>query len=346
MKVIVDAFGGDNCPDEIVKGAILAVRENAELNVILTGKKQEIERVIDKSGYRGKSLIIIDAPDVILNCDVPSSAIRQKPNSSLVVAFDEMRKNEDIVGLISAGSTGALLTGAFMKLGRIKGVSRPALCPLLPTINERQVAIIDCGANMDCKPLNLVHFAIMGNAYMKSVLNIDKPKIALLNVGTENKKGNDLSKQTYDMLSSIDDLNFVGNMEARDLLSGKYDLVVTDGFSGNVLLKSTEGAILNFLKMIKIEIKSGFWSKIGAFFMRKSLMNLKTNLNYKNKGGAVFLGCKKIVIKSHGTSTAETIKQSILQVVDMHNSKIIDKISENIEQTKINLDSFENLVEN
>ncbi len=332
-KVVLDVMGGDNAPYEIIKGGVESVIRDPNLDVIMVGKEDIIKNELSKYDYNPLQISIIDAQDEITNDDVPTVAIRQKSESSLVKTINELRTNEEVVGMVSAGSTGAVLTGAFLKLGRIKGVSRPALCPILPTVNGGIVSIVDCGANMDTKPINLVHFALMANAYLKNVYKIENPRVALLNVGTEDHKGNELCKAVFPMLKELKEINFVGNMEARDLLSGNYDIVVTDAFAGNVLLKSTEGAILNLLTMLKKEIKSSVSSKIGYLFMKKSFKNLKNTIDYNKKGGAVLLGCKKLVVKSHGSSKATSIAESIKQVVDMH----LANLTEGIEASLKNL---------
>lgn len=338
-KVIIDGMGGDNAPIATVKGSVMAVNKDKDLHVVVVGKQKEIETILADEKYNADQISIIDATDVITNDDVPTTAIRQKTESSLVKTINELRTNEEIVGMVSGGSTGAVLTGAFLKLGRLQGVSRPALCPILPTKKGGIVAICDCGANMDAKPINLVHFALMANAYLKNVYGIEKPRIALLNVGTEDHKGNELCKAVFPLLKDLESINFVGNMEGRELLSGDYDIVVTDAFAGNVLLKSSEGAILSLLSMLKREIKSSFWSKIGYLFMRKSFKNLKSVLDYNNQGGACLLGCKKLVIKSHGSSTPESFCASILQVVEAHKAKVVDNIAKDIENIKLDIEN-------
>jgi glycerol-3-phosphate acyltransferase PlsX len=343
FKVVVDAFGGDNAPKEIVKGAVLAANENADIFITLVGKENEIEELLKENNFTGNNIEILHASEVIDNNEQPTLAIRKKTDSSLVKAFDLIRNGEDYAGFVSAGSTGAVLTGAVLKLGRIKGISRPALCPILPTINGGVVGIIDVGANMDTKPVNLIHFALMGVAYLKNVFGVKNPRVALLNVGVEEKKGNELTKETFGLLQQLEGINFVGNMESRDLLSGKIDLVVCDGFAGNVLLKSTEGAVYNLLKLLKKEIKSSFFSKIGYLFMKKTFKNLKTTLDYSDKGGAVFLGCKNIVVKSHGSSKADSIKASIMQVVEMKKAQVVETIESSLQN--VNLD-FLNETEN
>ena len=330
MKIIIDAYGGDNAPLEIVKGAILSVKNIKDLEIILTGKQEEILNILTEQGYKGDRIKIVNASDVITNDESPTTAIRTKKDSSLVVAFDNLKSN-DYDGLISAGSTGAILTGAILKIGRIKGVSRPAMCPILPTIKGTPVCICDCGANMDCKPINLCHFAIMASEYLKATMNVENPRVAILNVGAEDHKGNELVKETFPLLKKLP-INFVGSIESRDLLSGDYDVVVCDGFAGNVLLKSTEGTVLTVLKMLKTEIKSKLRCKIGALFMKPAFKNLKSKLDYSSYGGSQFIGCKKIVVKAHGTSKAENIYECVKQIIKLRNydtnAIIEDKLSQ------------------
>ena len=329
IKIVVDAFGGDNAPVEIVKGAINAVNKNTEIQVVLSGKKDVIEGLLKENKYTRDRISILEANDVISNNESATMAIRQKKDSSLVRAFDLAKEDDDVVGIISAGSTGAVLTGGFMKLGRLKGIHRPALCPVLPTVNGGIVCLCDCGANMDCKPEYIEQFALMGNAYL-STLGKSNPRVALLNVGTEDHKGDVRSKETFELLKNNGNVNFVGNMEARDLLSGEFDLVVTDGFAGNVLLKSTEGAIKSLLGVMKSEIKLSFWSKIGALLMKKTFKNIKGRFDYSKYGGAVLLGCKKLVLKAHGSSKAESIANAIDQLYTMAKGKLIERISEQL----------------
>lgn len=339
IKILVDAFGGDNAPHEIVKGALLGLKNNNDLFVTFTGKQEVVECEIaslmtelGKKELKGLNLEgrydILDARDVITNSDQPTVAIRTKKDSSLVKAFDTLRQSEDYVGLLSAGSTGAVLTGGFLKIGRIPGVSRPACSPILPTIDGGSVVLVDSGANMDCKPINLVHFAIMASAYSKCVLGVENPRVALVNVGTEAEKGNELTKEVYGLLKDCKEINFVGNMESRDLLSGNYDVVVADAFAGNVLLKATEGSVLQMLGLMKKEIMGSFWAKVGYLFMRKTFKRIKSVLDYNNKGGAVLLGCKKIIVKAHGSSKAKSINACISQLLAAHKSGLINVIGE------------------
>ena len=334
IKIVIDAFGGDNAPSEIVKGAILAVNKNDDVHIVLAGDEEKILPLLETETYNKEQISILDAKDVISNNESPTEAIRLKKDSSLVKALDLCKEDESVAGIISAGSTGAVLTGAFMKLGRIKGIFRPALCPILPTVTGGQVSICDCGANMDCKPEYLEQFAVMGSAYL-NLFGKKKPRVALLNVGTEDHKGDTRSKEAFALLKENKHINFVGNMEARDLLTGDYDLVVTDGFAGNVLLKSAEGAIKGLLKVMKTEIKSHFASKIGALFMRKTFKNIKKKFNYSEQGGAVLLGCKKLVVKAHGSSKSASICECVNQMYNMAKGKLIDKISKNLELSGI-----------
>lgn len=330
MKILIDAFGGDNAPLEIVKGAIMSVNSHKDLQIVLTGKQDQINQILQSEGYKGDRISIINATDVITNDDVPTTAIRTKKDSSLVVGFDNLKQDEEISALISAGSTGAILTGAILKIGRLKGVSRPAMCPILPTVKGSPVCICDCGANMDSKPINLCHFAVMASEYLKAMMSIENPRVAILNVGSEDHKGNELVKQTFPMLKELP-INFVGSIEARELLSGDYDVVVCDGFAGNVLLKSTEGAVLTVMKMLKQEIKASKKSMFGALFMKKSFKNLKGKLDYSCYGGSPFLGCKKIVIKAHGTSDANSICECVKQVYKLSNNNCYKQIEEKLQ---------------
>ena len=322
MKVVVDAFGGDNAPLEVVEGAVLAVKKRKDLEIVLTGDETKIKEIL---GDRTDRIEIVHASEVITNDDVPTVAIRQKKDSSLVKAFDLLKENENVVGLVSAGSTGAILSGAIMKIGRIKGISRPALAPILPTKKDSDVIIIDSGANVDCKPENLLHFAIMGSAYYSIVEGVEAPRVALLNNGSEEHKGNELTKETYPLMKKLP-VNFVGNVEGREVMSGDVDVIVTDGFAGNVLLKGVEGTAGAILSVLKKEIKSRLWSKVGYLFMRKSFKQIKSKLDINKHGGAPFLGCKKLIVKNHGSCGRENICASIMQVVKLHENKLNEKI--------------------
>lgn len=332
MKIVVDAFGGDNAPLEIVEGAILALKKHKDLEVILCGKEDVIRNIL---GERLDRIEIVNADEVITNEDHPTEAIRKKKNSSLVVAYDLLKEREDVVGLVSAGSTGAVLAGAIMKIGRIKGISRPALAPILPTKKDSDVVIIDSGANIDCKPINLVHFALMGSAYYSIVYNKENPRVALLNNGTEEGKGNELAKETYPLLKQAP-INFIGNREGRDYMSGEVDVMVTDGFAGNALLKGTEGAVLAVLSIMKHSIKRRFWSKIGYLFMKGTFKDVKNRVDILGKhGGSPLLGCKKLVIKNHGSCKRENILSSIEQTMKLYENHLNEKIEKALENLNI-----------
>ena len=250
-------------------------------------------------------------------------AIKLKKESSLVKAFDFLMADEDAKGFVSAGSTGAVLVGAFMKVGRIKGVSRPALAPILPTAKGNGVVLCDCGANVDCKPVNLVHFAIMGRAYAQAMLGVEEPRIALLSNGVEDHKGNELCHEAFELLKAEKGINFVGNCEARDILSGDYDLIVSDGFNGNIALKSAEGAATTILGAIKEGVYGGgLRAKLGGLLLKPVFKNVKKRMDYNAHGGACFLGVNKVVVKSHGASKRKSIAASVLQAKSLaeHNT--------------------------
>ena len=322
MKVVVDAFGGDNAPLEVVEGAVLAIKENKDLTVVLCGDENKIKEILKG---RTERIEIVNASEVITNDDVPTVAIRQKKDSSLVKAFDLLKEDENIIGLVSAGSTGAILSGAIMKIGRIKGISRPALAPILPTKKGGDVIIIDSGANVDCKSVNLLHFAIMGSAYYSIVENVKEPRVALLNNGSEEHKGNELVKETYPLMKKLP-INFVGNCEGKEVMGGDVDVIVTDGFAGNVLLKGVEGTASAILSVLKSEIKARPMSMIGALFMKKTFKVLKTKLDANKHGGAPFLGCKKLVVKNHGSCGRTNICASSNQDIKLHEINLISKI--------------------
>ena len=325
MKIVVDAFGGDYAPQEIVAGAVKALQKNEKLNVVLVGDKEKITEILQNLMFVSERLEIVHAPDVVTMDESPTVAIRTKKTSSIVVAYDYLKQNEDAVALVSAGSTGATLTGAVLKLGRVKGISRPALAPILPTMNDGQVMLLDCGANAECKAENLFDFGIMGNEYMKA-MGVKKPRIALLNIGTEEEKGSEMVKQAHELLKKSK-LNFIGNIEARDVMRGNVDVVVSDGFAGNVCLKTIEGTAEILFGELKSITKSSFKAKLGALMLKKNLYGLKGKYDYKKVGGAPLLGVTKIVLKCHGNSKADSIATTIEQAYTLAKNKMIDKMS-------------------
>lgn len=331
MRFVVDTLASD-MPEEIIKGCALALQEERDVSLILCGREQQISNILSQYNIDHDWLEIIDAADVITNEDSPTSAIKTKTESSLVKAYEAL-KRDDVDGMISSGSTGAVLTGAVLKMGRIRGVHRPALAPLLPTVDGGQVCLIDCGANVDCKPEYLVDFALMGISYMKSVFNIAEPRVGLVCVGVEDHKGNELTKEVFARLKALP-INFCGNMEARDALSGKYDVLVCDGFVGNVLLKSVEGTAMMMGKLIKQTINDNLFSKIGALLMKDGLNSLKHTMNYQNKGGAPLLGIGKLIVKGHGAASKEATKAAVKQIKQMYQGNLIDCIKSELAKLK------------
>ncbi len=325
-KVVVDIFGGDNAPYSIIDGCLLALDKHNDITIVMAGSSDIITKYLSDKSYDKSRIEILDCAEVITNDDVPTVAIRTKKDSSLVKALEYTKVTEDAMGLVSAGSTGAVLAGATLKIGRIKGLQRPALTPVLPTLDaDKKVLLVDCGANVDCKPSMLLQFAQMGHAFMNSVYGIEKPRIALLSNGTEDKKGNELVHETFALLKESS-LNFVGNMEARDIMSGDYDVVVADGFYGNIALKSCEGTAKLMLKLLKREMTATLTRKLAAAVLKPAFASVKNVMDYDKSGGAPFLGVNKIVIKSHGSSKADAICGSISQVVNFARSNLVDNI--------------------
>lgn len=336
MKIIIDVYGGDYSPDEIVKGAITSVNLIDDLELILTGNEEEIKKVMNDYGYLGDRIEIINAPEVISCDESPTMAIRRKTNSSLVSALKLLKERDDIIGMVSAGSTGAVLAGGLFIVGRMEGVKRPALSPFLPNVKGGKTLLIDCGANVDCKPEYLEQFAIMGSIYVKSMLGIENPRVALISNGVEDHKGNEQIHQTFELLKNNKEINFVGNMEAREMFSGDYDVLVSDGFTGNVAMKSAEGTMNTFMTLLKNEVKTGgLKTKLGALLMKKSFKKIGKQLNYTEVGGSPFLGLNKILIKSHGSSKAKTIYSCVLQIIDIYKSNYIEKMKEGIKNSSI-----------
>ncbi len=334
IKILVDTLGGDRSPDVNIDGAIMALNKFEDLQIVLVGNSEDIRAKLEGQTYDHTRLEILHAPDVISCNDKPTEAIRTKKESSLYVAFDTLRKDETVNGFVSNGSTGAILAGAVLRLGRIKGIKRPALCPLLPTMTGNVVAICDSGANMDCDSLMLHQFALMASLYIEKTYNIASPRVALLNVGTEEEKGDMLRKETYSLLSKDERINFVGNMESRDLLKGEYDVVVSDGFGGNVLCKSTEGACLEMLKLLKKTCTKSFKNKLGASFLKKDISEIKDFMDYNNYGGAVLLGANKTIVKAHGSCKAITIMHCIEQAYNIEKNNLRQLIEEGVSQDK------------
>ena len=319
MKIIIDCFGGDNSPAANIEGALAALADHDDLSLIFTGDETLIKSELDRIGYDKNRVEIVHAPEIITGEDKPTDAIRVKKDSSMIKAVSILRTDKEAGAMVSTGATGALIAAATLRVGRIRGIRRPAFCPILPTMNGGIVGVCDSGANVDITPVMLLQQAIVGSAYLRHAFGIEKPRVALLNIGVESEKGDALRKEAYPMLSACGSINFVGNMESRDLLSGKYDLVVCDGFAGNVLTKATEGTALELLKMLRKEIFKKTRYKLGALLMKDLFADLKDFMDYQNYGGSVLLGCEKTVVKGHGSSDAKAVQVCVDQAYRMSN---------------------------
>lgn len=328
MRVVVDAFGGDNAPFEIIKGASMA--HNAlGVSITLTGDKEAIEKIItDNSFDFGGDFKIVDTKDVISMHDEPTSILKSHASSSMGLAFREL-VNGDADAFVSAGSTGAIVVGGTLIVKRIKGVKRPALGSMLPTPNGRYL-LMDMGANSDCKPEMLAQFAIMADAYLKNVEGIKEPKIGLLNIGTEDTKGDQLHLDAYKLMSELP-INFIGNVESREMPKGVCDGVITDGFTGNIALKLMEGTSITLLKMIKSVFLKNLKNKIAALMVKGDISDIKKMMDSSEIGGAPLLGVNKPVIKAHGSSDAKAIMNAVRQAVKFSENNVIGHICENLE---------------
>ncbi len=328
MKIAVDCFGGDKSPGANVEGAVWALDRHDDLELVLTGDEAKIRDELSLYNYDTDRITVVHAPEIITGDDKPINAIRLKKESSMVKAIRLLREDKDIGAVVSTGASGALIGIATIRIGRIEGVRRPAFCPLLPTMTGGIVGVCDSGANVEAvTPETLVHNAILGTEYLKTAYAIESPRVALLNVGTEAHKGDELRQKTYQYLSELDNFNFVGNMESRDLLSGKYDLIVSDAFSGNVLVKSVEGTAVELLKKIKRDIYSKNLYKMGALLMKKMFKEEKEFMNYQNYGGSVLLGCEKVIVKGHGSSSSTAVSICIDQAYRMANSRMNENVA-------------------
>lgn len=330
IKIAVDCLGGDHSPDANVLGGIAAMRKHDDLNVVFVGDEQAISPLLSDAGELMDRITVIHAPETITGEDKPTDAIRHKKDSSMIRAINLLREDETVDALVSTGATGALVAASTLRIGRIKGIRRPAFCPILPTMSGGIVGVCDSGANVDITPEQLVQFAVMGSRYLESAFGIESPRVAMLNIGTETEKGDNLRKEAFPLLSGTPGINFVGNMESRDLLTGKYDLVVCDGFAGNVLIKTTEGTALEMLKKLKSEINKSARYKLGALMMKDMLMGFKDFMDYQNYGGSVLLGCEKTVVKGHGASSREAVAVCMDQAYRMCRAKLNTRIAESI----------------
>lgn len=330
MKIAIDGMGGDNAPKAVVEGVIKSINEYQGIEYYITGPKEQIEDELKNYTYDKSLVKIIDAREVISPNEHPVMALKKKKDSSLYKAL-KLVKDKECDAVISGGSTGAFLAGCTLVVGRIKGIERPALAPIMPGKNG-SFMIVDAGANVDCKPNYLVQFAKMGKIYYQGVLGDDNPSIGLVNIGAEEEKGNELTKAAHKLLKEEKDLNFVGNVEPRETSKGNTKVLVCDGFVGNTLLKMYEGVASTLLGMIKEEIlASGLISKIGAVLLKPVFNKLKVKFDYKEVGGAPFLGVDGICIKAHGSSDGKAFKNAIRQTKTFYDNGVLEKIKEEIQ---------------
>lgn len=328
VKVAVDAMGGDNAPAETVKGAVDAAAVRKDIQIFLVGQEAVIREELAKYTGLSQQIQVVDAPEVIETAEPPVLAIRRKKQSSIVVGMNMVKQGE-ADAFVSAGSSGAILVGGQVIVGRIKGVERPPLAPLIPT--EKGVSLlIDCGANVDARASHLLQFAKMGSIYMEHVVGIKRPKVAIVNIGAEEEKGNALVKETFPLLKDCPDINFVGSIEARDIPHGEADVIVCEAFVGNVILKLYEGVASAFMGIVKQGMMASLKSKIGALLVKPSLKKTLKAFDASQYGGAPLLGLKGLVVKTHGSSKAQEITNSIIQCVTFKEQQINDKIKKNI----------------
>lgn len=331
-KVALDAMGGDNAPQAVVQGAVDVALKREDIKIFLVGQEDVVNAELQKYTYPKERIEVVHASEVIETAEPPVMAIRKKKDSSIVVALNMVKRGE-ADAFVSAGSSGAVLVGGQLIVGRIKGVERPPLAPLMPT--EKGVSLlIDCGANVDARPSHLVQFAKMGSIYMKNVMGIDNPRVAIVNIGAEEEKGNALVKETFPLLKECEDINFIGSIEAREIPHGGADVIVCEAFVGNVILKLFEGVGAVLLSEVKKGLMTSLRSKIGALLIKPALKETMKSFDASEYGGAPLLGLNGLVVKAHGSSTAKEIANSIVQCVTFKEQDISGKIKESIQMNK------------
>ena len=331
-RIVLDAMGGDYAPAEPVKGAVDAVNARSDIQVLLVGQEDVVREELAKYTYPGDQIQVVHAEEVIETAEPPVNAIRRKKQSSIVIGMN-MVKQKEADAFVSAGSSGAILVGGQVIVGRIKGIERPPLAPLIPT--EKGVSLlIDCGANVDARASHLVQFAKMGSIYMENVLGVKKPRVAIVNIGAEEEKGNALVKETFPLLKACEDINFVGSIEAREIPHGYADVIVCEAFVGNVILKLYEGVGATLISMVKQGMMTSLRSKIGALLVKPALKETLKSFDASEYGGAPLLGLKGLVVKTHGSSKANEFKNSILQCISFSEEKIPQKVQEHLADYK------------
>lgn len=330
VKVALDAMGGDNAPVQIVEGAVEAVNKSNDISVVLCGIEAEIQKVLDGKSYPKDRISIVNATEVIDTDEPPVMAIRKKKDSSIVKALSLVKSGE-CDAFVSAGSSGAILVGGQLIVGRIKGVERPPLAPFIPTKSEKGVSLlIDCGANVDARASHLVQFAKMGSIYFKNVCNVEKPRVAIVNIGVEEEKGNMLVKETYPLLKNCPDINFIGSIEAREIPFGGADVIVCEAFVGNVILKFYEGVGKMLLSTIKETLLKSIRGKIGGLLIKSGLKDTMKKFDASEYGGAPLLGLNGLVVKAHGNSTSKEIATALQQCLVFHEQNINQQIADGI----------------
>lgn len=327
MRIILDGMGGDNAPGAVVEGAVLA-SEVIEHEIVIIGQEELINHELKRHKYNHKKITVADAREVITNEEAPVRAVRSKKDSSIVKGINMVKSGEGDI-FISAGSTGALLSGGLFILGRIQGIDRPALACIYPIIGGEASLLVDAGANAECKPNNLLEFGIMGNIYMEKVIGRKSPRVGLVNIGTEAAKGNTLTKAAYELLEQSN-MNFIGNVEAREVPKSACDVIVCDGFTGNVVLKLTEGLAWNILQVIKKKFTDGVKAKLGAALLIDKLGELKKEFDYSEYGGAPILGVKGPIVKMHGSSSANAVKNTILKGIPFVEENVVETIQNSV----------------
>lgn len=327
MKILVDAMGGDHAPDEIVQGAIDASNDS-DIEIILVGNESKIKPYLQASK---KSIEIVNAEEIITYDEQPVAAIRKKKDSSIVKGL-RLLKEGKAHAMVSAGSTGALMAGGLFILGRLEGIDRPAIATLFPTA-KNPVLLLDIGANSEVKPKNLVQFAIMGSIYSAEILNRKNPSVGLMNIGAEKEKGNSVIKAAYSDLKQLENINFIGNIESRNIFDGNVDVVVCDGFTGNIFLKTVEGFGMYIFKQLKKEIKSNIMYSLGATLMKPAINKVRASMDYSEHGGAMFLGIDGVLIKCHGSSDRKAIANGIKAACRFVEANISEKLKQNLEVT-------------